>query len=295
MSPAPVAPRPHGARPQGARYGARRHGFTLIEVLIVVGIIAVLAGLLLTVRSRATDKAMQAQCMNNLRQVGLALISYAQENEQVFPFSSPLRGSITEAHPREDWVHWRVPSGTTLEQVVNKSAIGPYVGAKGHGFISLLRCPADEIENHIYPYPYSYGMNYIMTPDASPNVGPPPAPGKPPTPRLSSINRASEKILAAEENERTINDGLWAPGNYTDAARKSWIVQWDYLSVRHDTRKAEFTTPEANKLPQQTKRGNVVFVDGHADFVSRKFAHSPQNLLPNNEGTGVVPPAPAGQ
>jgi len=273
----------------------RRGGFTLAEVLIVIGIILVLAGLLLHVRSRATDKAAQVLCVNNLRQVGMALLAYAQDNEQVFPKSSPLVGSNTAPHPKEDWIHWRaVPPKNDITDSINNSAIAPYVKAKGPAFQTLMRCPSDDWENHSNPYPYSYSFNYTMTPDASPNAAPSITPGKPPTPRLSAIERPGEKILVAEENERTINDGLWAPGNYTDASRTNWIVQWDWLSVRHDTRQKEFNTPVAGTLPQQGLRGNVVFADGHADFVARKFAHAPQHLLPNNEGTGKVPAPPAG-
>jgi len=277
--------RPPDARP----HQPSRRAFTLIEVLIVVGIIAVLAGLLLTVRSRASDKATAAMCVSNLRQIGMAILMYAQENEGVFPRASPLLSSPTDPHPQGDWIFWR---GTNLPQVINKSGIAPYVKAKGEAFQALMRCPTDEWDNHTYPYPYSYSMNYTISPDMSQNVAP--QVGKPPTPRLSAINRASEKIIAAEENERTINDGLWAPGNYTDPQRASWVVNWDWLSVRHDTRKSEFIEPQTGTLAQQDKRGNVVFADGHADFVSRRFAHDPKHLLPNNEGTGVTPPPPPG-
>lgn len=281
-------PTPDAATPLAA---ARRRGFTLVELLIVIGIIAVLAGLLLAVRSRATDKAAQAQCMNNLRQIGMALISYAQDNQQVFPLSAPLSGNTSAPHQPGDWIQWR---GGPVEHMINKSAIARYVGAKGNSFVSLMRCPADEFENHSYPYPYSYSMSYILSPDASVNVGPPTAPGRPPTPRLSAINRPAEKILVAEENELTINDGLWAPGNYTDVARAAWIAGPDWLSIRHDTRKAEFDKPTAGVLAKQKNRGCVVFVDGHVDYVSRLFAHDPRNLLPNNEGSGQMPPPPQG-
>jgi len=264
--------RPWGRPP--ARAAAR--AFTLVELLIVIGIIAVLAGLLLTVRNRASDQAAKAQCVNNLRQIAMAMTMYAQDNDQAFPFSAPLG----QAQAKEDWVHWQ---GANPDQAINNSALAKYVRAKGDAYQTLMRCPSDEWSNHKNPYFYSYSMNYLLSSDRG-KAGP-----TGPTPRVSNINHPSEKIIVAEENELTINDGLWAPGNYTDASKASWTVQWDYLSVRHDTRKAEYSTPTQGVLPEKAKRGNVAFVDGHADFVSRRYAHSPQQLLPFDEGTGKVP------
>ena len=66
--------------------GPRRDGFTLIEVLVVIVIIAVLVGLLLAAVQSAREAARRASCANNLKQVGLALKMYANEDKaEEFP------------------------------------------------------------------------------------------------------------------------------------------------------------------------------------------------------------------
>jgi len=64
---------------------ARNRGFTLIELLVVIAIIGILAAILLPVMAKMKAKARKIQCTNNMKQWGVALISYAGDNNNHFP------------------------------------------------------------------------------------------------------------------------------------------------------------------------------------------------------------------
>ena len=66
-----------------------RRGFTLIELLVVIAIIAILAAILFPVFARAREKARQASCESNLKQLGLAALMYAQDYDESVPCTWP--------------------------------------------------------------------------------------------------------------------------------------------------------------------------------------------------------------
>jgi len=69
------------------QHGGRtiRRGFTLIELLVVIAIIAILAAILFPVFAKAREKARQSSCLSNIKQVGIAFLSYVQDYDGVMP------------------------------------------------------------------------------------------------------------------------------------------------------------------------------------------------------------------
>jgi prepilin-type N-terminal cleavage/methylation domain-containing protein/prepilin-type processing-associated H-X9-DG protein len=75
---------------RGASKMRTRKGFTLIELLVVIAIIAILAAILFPVFAKAREKARQATCLSNQKQIGLAFMQYVQDYDETYPVSSTL-------------------------------------------------------------------------------------------------------------------------------------------------------------------------------------------------------------
>src|SRR6476661_289587 len=87
-----------------------KKGFTLVELLVVIGIIALLIAILMPALSKARGQAQWAACMSNLRQIGQGMLMYANENNQYLP--RPASNGNGQFY--DDLLIWREPPTAPL-------------------------------------------------------------------------------------------------------------------------------------------------------------------------------------
>jgi prepilin-type N-terminal cleavage/methylation domain-containing protein/prepilin-type processing-associated H-X9-DG protein len=257
--------------------GKRRRAFTLIELLVVIAIIAILAALLLPALSAAKQRAQSIKCMNDVKQLGLAMKLYVDENDDAFPGLASRRNGFQPT----DWIYWR--SDTTVYPGVEKSPIFHYLSSAS---TNLLRCPtdtsdaqrwADSYGDDYGPYLYSYSLTGYGLDNASPddpfalsgmvNRGMASVfTGTPGNLNVSLFKEAriknpSSKIMLAEET------GIAYAPILANGAGIIWDGRWmgdhDRLGIRHGG------------------KANVTFADDHVELVDPKFGLNLTNSRPD--------------
>ncbi|HEY3760755.1 MAG TPA: prepilin-type N-terminal cleavage/methylation domain-containing protein [Verrucomicrobiae bacterium] len=227
----------------------RSGAFTLIELLVTIAIIAILAALLLPVLNRSKQKAWQADCLNNIRQLQLGWLTYANDSNDHVPYnSSGDNAGQTPENP--GWVagdmYLDCDAGQDLTQSTNTQfLVGPQYAQFGSigGYVknpTVYHCPADmstvTIGGEKLPRVRSMSMNNYM--------GAMELPGFRYFMKLQEITAPgpSDAWVFMDERADSINDGLFA----VDAASQYAII--DYPSCYHD------------------RGSSISFADGHVEY-----------------------------
>jgi len=233
----------------------KRTGFTLIELLVVIAIIAILAAILFPVFAKVREKARQTSCTSNMKQIGLAIVQYQQDYDEVYPTGlqdswwantwvlnvQPYVKSIAVFHCPDD-------SSTTLAAPINWAGVG--LSYASNGWVKGV--PGGNTQEGVI----GIAQTWVS----------------PMTRSLASVNRPSDTIMVAEKhNGDVIAHGyngvpsVWGPG-----CMFTQISSWDGLGAPQELPDGSKSLTAAYPngangavTAAHTGRANFLFCDGH--------------------------------
>jgi prepilin-type N-terminal cleavage/methylation domain-containing protein/prepilin-type processing-associated H-X9-DG protein len=232
-----------------SRIGTRTRAFTLVELLVVIGIIAVLIAILLPALNRARAQAKATQCLSNMRQVGLGLQSYLAESKQVIPVHKGEAAFFNGVH---DY-------GKQSIIETNPSVLGLLLPYMNYGRAAMV-CPvALEYYNAGFEPTADSDTNYMTN-------------GVVVGQKITRIPKSSEVILL-QEDKYHFHTSFLRPNTADGKTFDSWHIYFAVLSIGH-----EYGS-------NHNSGGNYLFIDGHAEYRKIDMVHARDFALTGN-GSG---------
>jgi prepilin-type processing-associated H-X9-DG protein/prepilin-type N-terminal cleavage/methylation domain-containing protein len=139
--------------PTAVRPSARAAGFTLVELLVVIGIIALLISMLLPALNRSRRQALQVQCASNLRTIGLAAMMYATDNKDAI---CPVVNSMAYPDAQDPAKTQTIQNDMYWPEVLRKATLKGGVATFQRDRDAVFRCP---VQTGASAWHLSYAMN----------------------------------------------------------------------------------------------------------------------------------------
>jgi prepilin-type N-terminal cleavage/methylation domain-containing protein/prepilin-type processing-associated H-X9-DG protein len=248
----------------------KRRGFTLIELLVVIAIIAILAAILFPVFAQARDKARQAACLSNSKQIGLGIALYTQDYDEVLPMGG--RGLTAEESaknpaPPDRWHGWILPYIKNGGNAAGREAT-----------TGVFVCPSRPSFPNSTSSMRGYGCNVnIMGWGGTPPAAPPAVVSfglaSIPNPAGTFIVCDSSSILvpsATPGSPQNLDPESWAQ---LEDRRTDWQVNppgaWNNNNTARYLSAPDSSCNSCRRpIPRHNKGLSIIYVDGHAKWSS---------------------------
>ena len=253
----------------------RSAGFTLVELLVVIGIIALLMSILMPALGKAREQARVAQCLSNLRQIGNAHLMFAQEHNgymvKAWFNSDPLYDvSKSPSGQKKEWNYRdEFPAETTWEW---SYILAQYL-SKSEG---AFRCPSDDTpdadvnrygsafyvvnlpDGTREGYPRSYRLNISNLPSGPFDAI-----------KIAQLKRSSEAIIVAEGRRGAVDNNGYNQLATNEGANQALVTptRVDNIAYNRHGKRANAGTVGAGRAPEAFRNGRAcyLFADGHAE------------------------------